>query len=320
MTPVDDGTGDMRTFPMGDSTADALLEGRIAPDDAPFGFERVAALVRDARSPATAGELANVAGSVAAVVPTVREAARMPDGGRGRRKMLGKLISAKVVAAAAAAALGGGVAAAATGSLPTPVQSTVSSGLSHIGISLPNPDSQPGSGNPPAPGTTNPSGTAASVPSAPGPAITAANEYGLCTAYAASQAGTSTDSHSVGATDGSRAFIALKAAATAKGETVAQFCTGVTPPGRSGTLGSSSTAGAGSAPGSTTGSGAPGQAPPTNPAGRAPGVGNPHTQRDVPPAGSTGSSSSGSAVTPPAGITPGSPPSGAHGSASSSRP
>ena len=317
MTPADDGTGEMRTFPFGDSTADALLDGMVAPDDAPPGLERVAALVHAARSPATIRELADEARVVAAVAASVRGRANMPEGGRRRRRMFGQLVSAKVIAAAAVA-LAGSAAAAAAGSLPSPVQSAVSTGLSHVGISVPNPDSHPGTGDSTAPGTTGSSGTTTGPSGTPGPAITTANEYGLCTAYAASQAGTSTNSHSVGATDGSRAFAALRAAATAKGETVSQFCTGVTPSGTSGSSGvPASSTNAGDLPVTIPGGNTPGRAPSINPAGKAPGSGNVQAPDSTPSTSSTGSTPVGSAVTTPAGNTPGSPPASVRGSSSS---
>jgi hypothetical protein len=229
MNAPDDVMGAMREFPIDDRTADALLTGRIVPDDAPPGFEHVAALVLAARGPATAGELAGETGAVTSAMADLPELANATNGGRGRRRMLGQLVSAKVMAAAAVAALGGSAAAAATGSLPGPLQSGVSHGLGHIGISVPVGDD---SSDTPAAGPH----TTTSSTDSPGPAITAANEFGLCNAFVAS--GRSTDPDHQG---NSRAFAQLAAAAKAKGQTTIAFCAAVTHPGESTTTGSTAT-------------------------------------------------------------------------------
>jgi len=221
----------MRELPFGESGVDAFLDGRIAADDAPPGFQDAARLVHAARGPATAGELAGQDHVVATLAAAVGGSAGVSGSTHERRRpMLTKLLTAKMAAAAAAAILGGGAAAATTGSLPTSLQSSVSEGLSSVGISVPNPDAH-ATGHPAnnSSGTAGAQGTGATKtkPSTPptqavGPSATGPALYGQCTAYAASS-GSQAANHSV-------AFRNLSAAAAAKSETVAQYCTGVTPP------------------------------------------------------------------------------------------
>jgi len=275
MSFPDDVMGDMRKFPHGDPMADALLEGRVLPDDAPPGYQGVAELVRLAKGPASIDEQADEASVVTAMTVAIRGTAPTINDRQGRPRMLGTLISTKVLAGVAAIVLGGGVAAAATGALPAPVQTPLSHGLSDVGISIPHPN---------APASDAAGGSTTPTTSSPGPAITAANAFGLCTAYAASKSGTDTTGNAPGATSNSRAFMQLAAAAQAKGDTVTQFCADATPPSTSPTGG----AGSDGPPASTPAGNTPGSPPSSTPAGNTPGS----------PPSST-----------PAGNTPGSPPS-----------
>jgi hypothetical protein len=114
-----------------DHTADRLLSGTTAADDAPPGFAGVAAHLEAMASPAAPrpldGEL--LAAMVAATTA--------PDVPR-RKSMIAKLLNAKIAAAAIGAVVlsGTGVAAAA-GGLPDPVQDKVASVASHVGVDLP---------------------------------------------------------------------------------------------------------------------------------------------------------------------------------------
>ena len=241
----------MRGFPLDDHSVNALLDGRVVADDAPPGYQHVARLVHAAKAPATAGELAGEGHVVATLAAAVGEATGVSGAiHEGRRPVLTRLLTAKMAAAAAVAVLGGGAAAAATGSLPTSLQTSVSHGLSTVGISVPDPSahgtartdgSTGGSSHTSTTVTTTPP-TQAVGPSATGPAA-----YGLCTAYAASS-GSQATTHSV-------AFRNLVAAATAKGETVTAYCAGITPPS--------------TAPSNTgrTGPASPSATPPANPSG-----------------------------------------------------
>jgi hypothetical protein len=141
-------------------------------------------------------------------------------------------VPAKAAALAFAAVLVSGTAAAAVnGSLPAPVQRAVASTLSHVSISVPNPDDHSSNssnghrGNGAknrAPGQTD-SGRGSAAPSGPvGPDAGGTAKYGLCTA--AGQVA------SDGRPDDAVAFANLREAASDAGMTPAEFCAGVTKP------------------------------------------------------------------------------------------
>src|SRR5579875_890302 len=143
----------------------------------------VDALVRAARGPAAANELA---GRAAAVDALVRGGAGATSPVRsGRTSMIGKLLGVKTLAVAVPGLLlTGGVAAAATGSLPGPAQSAASHVLSDVGISVPN-----GHGGHSGTGTSGASSSQGSAnghaANATGPDATGPAAYGLCTAFKA---------------------------------------------------------------------------------------------------------------------------------------
>lgn len=181
----------------------------MPPADAPPGYEMVAAMIAAAQ-PKTAGSWipgenralqayrAAMAGTPMALPEERLAAQRVP-----RSRVLFR-IPAKAALAGALVLAGGTAAAAATGSLPEPIQSTFSSALSHVGISIPS-----NSGNP------HPSPNAS-----PHASLGGENSlYGLCTAYASH--GTSSQ-----ASVPSR----LSAAAAAANESVTQFCNSVPNP------------------------------------------------------------------------------------------
>lgn len=122
--------GDMPTPPLDPDTADRLLAGSIHPDDAPAGYRRVAALIATAREPVTEAERVEPPAGLGELV-TSSPPATAPTGGRRRRLA--------TVAVAATVLLGASGSAAATNSLPAPVQRTVSSLGSHLGLSIPTP-------------------------------------------------------------------------------------------------------------------------------------------------------------------------------------
>jgi len=138
-----------------DDTADRLLAGRVAPHDAPPGFEALAAAVMAAVAAPTAGELAGERDAVAAAVRMSgadAELRQLTTPGRPavharsfRLKVAGAIAGALVVAS-------GGLAFA--GALPAPAQDAVSTALSHVGISIPSSSDHPdGSGHPASTGS-----------------------------------------------------------------------------------------------------------------------------------------------------------------------
>ncbi|MDA8072432.1 MAG: hypothetical protein M0Z82_12755 [Actinomycetota bacterium] len=256
MEPADDVTGEMRVLPLDAATADALLEGRIGPDDAPPGYREVASAVRSARSGASVAELAGeeqvVAAMVAAAAGSLRTSPLSP---MRRRPMIAKLMSAKVAAVATGFVLvGGGVAAAATGSLPSGVQHSVADAAAHVGVSIPGKGS--GAHQATTSGTTGSTNATTGSANAVGPKSGGPETYGLCTAYAASHRSSTSTSGSTaasqttttsGSTNTSVAFANLLQAANAKGESVSAYCKSFVRPGKAHSAGSkaSSSAGAG---------------------------------------------------------------------------
>ncbi|MCL4443337.1 MAG: hypothetical protein M1456_04495 [Actinobacteria bacterium] len=269
-----------------DSTIDRLLNGLMHPEDAPPGLARTASLARAAKAPAQAAEMVGREHAISAVsaavqaipgIHTGKEIARLGRKTIGRKTMIGKLsaklLSAKVASGIVAAAVVGGGAAAATGSLPASVQAPISSALSHVGISVPNPNTT--SGKPSSPTTTTHTSTTTSTTTlhnskAVGPNVNKAAAYGLCHAYAATKGNTSANDI---------AFRNLLEAAGKAGESVTAFCASVTP-------------GQGSKPsgvGQPSGTGKPSGVGQPSGTGKPSGVGQPS---------GTGSSSSGSSSHP----------------------
>lgn len=214
MTSSDDPINEMAPF-LSPDHAERLLAGTDAPDDLPDGAARVAQLFSALGSPATVGDLAGEQRAVAAVAAAISQAPVSLTAHR-RRRMLPQRWSAKAAAVATAAVLAGTTAAAAaTGSLPDPAQKAVSRTLSHVHISVPNPDHHPR-------GHTAGTGKA----NATGPDATGAAKFGLCTAWAAGPSTTNPNSHK----DTSVAFSNLQKAADAAGLSVADYCKDVHPP------------------------------------------------------------------------------------------
>ena len=260
MTAFDHEEGEMRRLPLSEGSVDALLDGRIVAEDAPPGYQHVARLIGAARSPASADELAGEHEAVATLAAAVGEAKGVSGAiHEGRRPVLTRLLTVKMAAAAAAVVLGGGAAAAATGSLPPSLQAGLSHGLSAVGISVPDPSTQPSGQTLSSASTSGSSGTtttgstgttttgstgtttsgstgtttsttsgttsvtATTAPTqAVGPSASGPAAYGLCTAYAASS-GSQAGGHSV-------AFRNLAAAAKTQNESVTQYCATVPKP------------------------------------------------------------------------------------------
>jgi len=99
-----------------DVFADALLDGRLDPADAPAGYRNVALLIRSARGPRSPAELASEPETVPAMVAVVGDAMRAQRRDTYRRtgtaRVVRRAVAAKVVAAVVIGAFG--LAAAAT--------------------------------------------------------------------------------------------------------------------------------------------------------------------------------------------------------------
>jgi|GEM_PF-3693239 hypothetical protein len=135
----------MTPSPRDDASFDRLLDGTVAPGDVPAELAEVARLVRAARGPATAEEL-RTAAAIAAAVPTVGAVVPLREARpRGRRALVRLAIVGGVV-------LVGATAAAATGNLPAPVQSAVSSAAERVGLDVPDGEPPPPADDPALPG------------------------------------------------------------------------------------------------------------------------------------------------------------------------
>ena len=211
---------EMQRFGIDDDTANRLLSGQVASEDAPPDYRAIARVVRAARFP-TGVDPARESATVAAFVEALHSGSHPPVSDR-RNSMLARLLSAKIAAIAAVGVLGATAAAAATNTLPDRAQSVVSGAASHVGLSIPNPHGH-------AYGLTKSHPANAATPGndgAVGPDASGAPRFGLCTAYSSGNATTNPHSHKTK----SVAFRNLQAAADTAGMSVADYCKTATPP------------------------------------------------------------------------------------------
>jgi hypothetical protein len=124
-------------------TADRLLSGVLAPEDAPPGYAGVAALLQAAYRPPTSQELARCSQTVAAMVGTISSTATIPFVQTRRRAGLSRLLRPRIAATLMAGALALFSGLAAAGALPGPLQHAAHVMFDAIGISVP--DSSSGS-------------------------------------------------------------------------------------------------------------------------------------------------------------------------------
>jgi hypothetical protein len=113
-------------------TANRLLTGRLAPDDAPPGYGEVAQLLQDARSWNGLPDVMDDA-VIVAIVDAITSSERRPK----RKHALTRIVATKVATATAVVALTATGAAAATGSLPDQAQNGLAHAAAHVGINLP---------------------------------------------------------------------------------------------------------------------------------------------------------------------------------------
>jgi hypothetical protein len=142
MSSWSDLDGDMQRLPLDTNTADRLLAGEVAPEDAPPGYAEVAALVRAAIAEPAAHEVAGEAEVVAMVVISVRSSS---SGLSPRRSFMPfALTRPRLSAALVAALLACTVGLASAGTLPGAAQDIASEMLAKVGISVPGPNENAG--------------------------------------------------------------------------------------------------------------------------------------------------------------------------------
>ena len=200
MTTERDMDDDMKRSGLDDVTADRLLSGQIAPQDAPSGYQVIAEAIQRAFAQGTPTNSQRERATVAAMVETLRSA-QSASAPVWRRSKIARARGVKVAAIAAAVLVGATAAGAATNSLPGPAQRAISDAASHLGLSLPTPP--PGHVGKPV-----------------GPNAADRAKFGLCHAWASGPSTTDPRSRK----DSSVAFANLKKAADAAGMSIADYC------------------------------------------------------------------------------------------------
>lgn len=135
---------EMQPLPLDSDTADRLLAGRVAPQDAPPGYGPVVRLLEAASAEASAEELEQGIEAVPAIATVVRSSRRAHSASPRRVSMPFAFTRVGLVAAAFAAAFASTVGLASAGSLPGAAQDVASSMLAKVGISVPGPNENAG--------------------------------------------------------------------------------------------------------------------------------------------------------------------------------
>jgi len=160
MTFWSDMDSEMQPLPLDTDTADRLLAGSVAPEDAPPGYGRVVRLLEAASAEAASEELAREPETVAAMKAALRSPVHRNVASSRRSFMPFALSRPRLTAAVVAAAFAASVGMASAGSLPGAAQDVASEMLAKVGITVPGPNDNAG---------THPDvrGNSTSVPSAP---------------------------------------------------------------------------------------------------------------------------------------------------------
>jgi hypothetical protein len=126
--------------PLDLDTADRLLAGTVAPEDAPPGYAEVTVLLDDASAEPAQEELAHEAEMVALIAATVRSSPCNNSSSPRRSFMPFALSRRRLTGALVAAALACSAGLASAGSLPGAAQQVASDMLAKVGISVPGPN------------------------------------------------------------------------------------------------------------------------------------------------------------------------------------
>jgi hypothetical protein len=137
MTSWSDFNGEMQRLPLDVDTADRLLAGSIAPEDAPPGYGGVAVFLGAAKAETEPVELCREAATVAALAAAVRSSTVTAPAKLPRRSFVPGFRTTAAFAAALFATAG----LAAAGSLPGAAQDIASQVLAKVGVSVPGPNS-----------------------------------------------------------------------------------------------------------------------------------------------------------------------------------
>jgi hypothetical protein len=137
MTFWSDMDSEMQPLPLDSDTADRLLAGSVAPEDAPPGYGRVVRLLEVASAEASSDELAREPERVAAMKAALRSSVHRNVASSRRSFMPFALSRPRLTAAVVAAAFAASVGMASAGSLPGAAQDVASEMLAKVGITVP---------------------------------------------------------------------------------------------------------------------------------------------------------------------------------------
>ena len=137
MTEPRDGQGEMRNLLLDRDTADRLLSGSVAPDDAPPGFAGVAGLLR---SCARTLPLDDARERTTILAMTQRIRARPAEPSASGRPAAGRSLRLKLVGVGVGAMLVGTSGLAFAGGLPAPAQRIAHTVFASIGVDIPTPE------------------------------------------------------------------------------------------------------------------------------------------------------------------------------------
>jgi len=135
---------EMHPVPLDLDTADRLLAGTVAPEDAPPGYANVARLLESAAAEPTADQLSRETEVVAMVARAVRSSSSIHTASPRRFFMPFALSRPRITAAFVAVTLTCTVGLASAGSLPSAAQDIASAMLAKVGISVPGPNEHAG--------------------------------------------------------------------------------------------------------------------------------------------------------------------------------
>jgi hypothetical protein len=144
MTFWSDVDSEMQPLPLDTDTADRLLAGSVAPEDAPPGYGRVVRLLEAASAEASSDELARGPETAAAMKAALRSPVHRNVASSRRSFMPFALSRPRLAAALVAVAFAASVGMASAGSLPGAAQDVASEMLAKVGITVPGPNDSAG--------------------------------------------------------------------------------------------------------------------------------------------------------------------------------
>jgi hypothetical protein len=140
MSPWRDLEGEMQRLPLDTDTADRLLAGSVAPEDAPPGYAGVATLLAAVADSPAAEDLSRESETVTLLAAVVRSF--QPKMTKPRRRSIVPRL--RLATAFATVALAGTTGLAFAGSLPGAAQEVASTMFAKVGVSVPGPNNNAG--------------------------------------------------------------------------------------------------------------------------------------------------------------------------------